>query len=397
MAAVLALTTALAMPAFAGQYVQQQGSETGFDIVTWNLLQFVDSDPYDSQKVGEAIQLIKDLDVDLIAAQEVTYSWAFNYVATQVDGWEAVFGTNWSGLRFGYWYNADKVELTNVKDALSSTEIYPRAPLQADVTMYEPSKANAQDTLSFKALNVHLKANRNDPDSRAHRDSSITRLRGYILNQWNTRGDSLWMVLGDWNDEVDDPYNYNVFLDVLDDERFVLLTASIDSAGNLATWYPNEEQYGSYYFYDHIMVTRPLYDKFAEATATGDTEVLTLDREWQSYEQFSDHRPVMASFPADVVNSVGGEPVQALPSEMALSIWPVPSNSGVSISYEAPGVGRARMEVVDLLGRTVMSRHVDGGRGRIAWGAVDIPSGVYFVRLSGGEAGVVTRRIVLVR
>ena len=77
----------------------QSGTESTFDIVTWNIEQF----PKDNLTVSYLAELIDSMNVDIIAMQEIWgdgASVSFENLKTKLDGWDG--SRKSSGLAFLY-------------------------------------------------------------------------------------------------------------------------------------------------------------------------------------------------------------------------------------------------------------------------------------------------------
>jgi hypothetical protein len=107
---------------------------------------------------------------------------------------------------------------------------------------------------------------------------------------------------------------------------------------------------------------------------------------------------------------VSGAPsIEAITHPRALTLhpaYPNPFNPVTTISYEVPVRGIVRVDVYNVLGRKTAELVHDiasAGRHCVRWDAGELPSGVYFVRLSArtpsGEAGEFhqTRKVVLLK
>jgi hypothetical protein len=99
------------------------------------------------------------------------------------------------------------------------------------------------------------------------------------------------------------------------------------------------------------------------------------------------------------------ENVSLVPDRLSITgLYPNPFNSGTVIRYQAAESGPVRLDIVDLLGRTVRglySGDINSGPGRITWDGLDdsglpVASGVYFVRLNNADL-TATKKAVLIR
>ena len=134
---------------------------------------------------------------------------------------------------------------------------------------------------------VHLKA-KLDSESQGRRRLAIERLDTWIRDQTSPAGSEQdVIVVGDFNDELTDPPEWNVFDPLLGaPDRYRFLTQSAEQSG--------EHTYLTFdSFLDHILVT---FDALIDYGA-GTTAVLHLEETVSGYEAtISDHRPVVSRF-----------------------------------------------------------------------------------------------------
>jgi len=102
----------------------------------------------------------------------------------------------------------------------------------------------------------------------------------------------------------------------------------------------------------------------------------------------------------DEITSVPPDPGSVIPTTFVLHpAYPNPFNPATTISYDVPISGRVDLAVFNLLGQHVASL-TDGiitpGRYSTIWNAGNLPSGIYFVRLSAGNRQL-TRKALLLR
>jgi endonuclease/exonuclease/phosphatase family metal-dependent hydrolase len=113
----------------------------------------------------------------------------------------------------------------------------------------------------------------------------VDHLREY-LDQQRDDGPYPAVVLGDFNDAIDDPPAWNVFGPLLDpdaDTTFVTQEAADDDVWTLIPFRAT---------IDHILLTNDTFDVISSES----TEVLRLDQQMHDYtELVSDHRPVLTS------------------------------------------------------------------------------------------------------
>ena len=92
--------------------------------------------------------------------------------------------------------------------------------------------------------------------------------------------------------------------------------------------------------------------------------------------------------------------VETVPAAYGLEpSYPNPFTGVTTIPFATPSNGAVRLEVYDLLGRrvaTLVDEVVTAGSHEVNWNASDLPSGMYFVRLTAGSF-MATERMSLVR
>jgi endonuclease/exonuclease/phosphatase family metal-dependent hydrolase len=262
------------------------GTDSTFDVLTWNLRYFPTDGP---RTVAAAAQAITAIDPDLVALQEIDSGASFAALVEALPGWEGYRGvTDDFSLRLAYLVKSAVVEM----DAGGFSELFaadgrafPRAPLVAEI------RAFARDLV---VINNHLKCcgdgdlDADDPwDEETRRRDACAALADHIAT---VRAGEPVILLGDLNDLLGDPPADNVFQVFLDAPQMYRFADAALAAGPPSGWsYPPSSHL------DHILVTAPLFAAL-DAPAAG---VATLRLELQlggldSYHDLlSDHRPLL--------------------------------------------------------------------------------------------------------
>ena len=261
--------------------VKRYGSESTFDIATWNLRQF----PIQGRtSVSYIAQLVKDTDIDMFGLQEINNS---SYFYALLDSLPEFTGhlseLPDDQLKLAIIYKKDLISAsTPVQIFTDDWYAFPRPPM---VTYIEVRKQD-QIVFDFTLIVNHLKAMGETQDI-ARRKDACNKLKNYIDTQIMTSGDPDCILLGDLNDSIDDPVDQNVFNVFLEDSvNYAFLTTPIvDQASYIGSFNS---------LIDHLLITENTRQEYQG----GETNVLYLEKEFSLYTNYiSDHRPVLARFP----------------------------------------------------------------------------------------------------
>ncbi|MEQ9466489.1 MAG: endonuclease/exonuclease/phosphatase family protein [Ekhidna sp.] len=246
------------------------------DIVTWNIENF----PMQSATVAKVVDIIRNLDADIIAIQEIDEISSFNSVVSSLNGYEGVAVDVNGGIELGYIYKTAEIISFGTPKKLfnGQTSPFPREPVEVDIT-----HANG---LSAKLINIHLKCCDGSEDRRT--DAS-NKLKSYI--DTNFPNDEV-IILGDWNEDFDSGSSFTNFLN--DTDNYIFADLPIYNGSGADFSYPCTGASYCPSHIDHILVTDELCDNLST------TYTVRLDDCVAGYlSQVSDHRPVMISLKAD--------------------------------------------------------------------------------------------------
>ena len=265
--------------------VQKEGGDNTFDIMAWNIENFPKAG---STTINNVKTIIRNLDVDLIAVEEIGSVNSFNLLVDSLKGWQGVLSGDTYGSWYqktGFLYKTDIISLSNVKNIFNGQDdknAFPRPPLAG----YVKIKKGNLVLFDFNIVVLHLKA-RGDQESEDRRRAACVDLKNFIDSEIASGADPDFIVLGDWNDQITDPPASNVFKPFLDNpDDFHFLTADISRQYSYIS-----NTYKS--LIDHIMITKDTRQEYGQGT----TQVLYLDSEFGAYQsQVSDHRPVLSIF-----------------------------------------------------------------------------------------------------
>jgi endonuclease/exonuclease/phosphatase family metal-dependent hydrolase len=250
------------------------GTATTLDIVTFNAEGFP-KDGYTSITALSA--LVKSIDPDIIALQEVASEADFNRLVKLMPGWQGLFyPIDNDAWNLAYLIKESEAELIAGSSRLlfeDDSWAFPRPPFEIRVK-YKPAGTE------LVLINLHLKCC-GGADNESRRRSASVQLKEYLDVQ---HANDAVVMLGDYNDEISSSYEEeNPFLNFINDPSDYSF-ADMDIAMGSELWwsYPSWPSH-----IDHILVTN-------EITAMLDTTVVfKVSPCYPDYNYvLSDHRPV---------------------------------------------------------------------------------------------------------
>ena len=262
------------------------GSNETLDIATWNIEWF----PKHELTIAYVKEAIDSLDVDILAMQEIASTNELNNLSNALgDDWIAfrsgAINSSWGQL--AYLINTHSIEFTQEPHTIleGETNIFAyKAPF-----VLEFSFNNQQ----FFLINVHFKCcgdgiidQENIYDEEYRRRQASELLHNYINEYLSSEN---VIVLGDFNDELLDSPNNNVFQIFINDfENYLFADINLANTANEDNWsFPNWPSH-----IDHILITNELFDNYE------DVQTLLIDSMYfnslNNYDNFiSDHRPLL--------------------------------------------------------------------------------------------------------
>ena len=276
------------------QGLNTNGEHNKLDILTWNIEFF----PKHELTIPYVKESIDALNVDIIALQEITSTDALNNLSN-------LLGENWISFRSGpanstyaelsFLINNEAIQYANEPQTILNwaasgpgNAFSYRAPF-----MFEFVYNNSV----FYLINIHLKCcgdgiiNPSNIYDEEYRRQEASRLLHEYINE-NLSGENV-IVMGDFNDELTDIADYNVFNIFLADVDNYLFADFEIAIGNNENWsYPLYGNDGSHI--DHILITNELFNNISnvETLLMGSS----LSGGFGEYNYFiSDHRPMILS------------------------------------------------------------------------------------------------------
>jgi len=257
-----------------------------FELATWNIRNF----PAAMETPRLVAQLVREMDLDLVAVQEIAHAAAFEEMLSLLPGYGGILSphTYRSGeyQKTGFIFKEDHVVVDAVDSLFTfNSYVFPRPPLAAQFDVLLPGGQSAR----FLLVDVHLKAGVDAEDARRRR-LAIDALKRYLDDFVASHPEGKAVVAGDFNDEVTDPIGEDVFQPLqAQGSGFTVLTRTLAEAGEYSFVTARS-------FIDQIIVT----DSLRRDYRGGRTQVVLLDELVTAYDyvdDISDHLPVVASFP----------------------------------------------------------------------------------------------------
>ena len=247
--------------------------EGGVRVMSWNVETF----PLAADTPARVAAIVEEHAPDVVAIQEIAEASAFAELDALLPDYEGVIDDDFDNyLRLGVLYRADRVEIGEAETLFSDEGwAFPRAPLSVPITAAG---------FDFVLVSVHLKA-MVDEESRDRRALAMERLHTWLDEQLAEGGEQDYVIVGDFNDQLTDPPEWNVFTPFLEDARFRFLTLEHEQAGAF-TYIPFEVML------DHALLS----ESAAAAYGAGQTQIFALDEIIGGFREISDHRPVVVDF-----------------------------------------------------------------------------------------------------
>lgn len=356
------------------------GSETTLEVATWNIEGFP---KLGLLTVDSVLQVIRSLDVDLLALQEISSAIAFQRVVDSLDGWEGYrVNDQYSGL--AYIYKSSVIAVDTMYEIYPNlSRQFPRAPSVMEMSYLGNP---------FIVINNHLKCcgdgviNMNDPwDEEKRRLDAAILLKQFI--DTNFPNDKV-IMLGDLNDILTDSPINNVFQDFISDSSsYSFADAPIASGSNQQWSFPSWPSH-----LDHILITNEVFADLNKDSS----EVKTIRVDdylaggFNQYDQIiSDHRPVVIKLEVDQI--VGTDFDQHISSQ--IGIYPNPFQASTRITF--PPINHPReLHIYNSIGQKVHQLIIPSGESRLVWESNHLSPGIYIVQLYQESGIPLTKRLI---
>jgi len=262
------------------------GTEETFEVMTWNIQNYPKT--Y-TTTINLVARIIRELEIDIVALQEIESGSGFQDLLDELDGWEGIRSTVAHGaedLLVAYIYNSSVITNIGSYDIFTNnSNAFLRAPFVLECQW------NGEPLI---IINNHFKCCGNgiieddEWDEERRRQAASESLQVYIEENFDT---SKVILVGDLNDKINDPQYQNVFWNFISDPtHYEFIDMAIANGSNY--WWSWGD--GSSHL-DHILITNELFDMVENVSTIRLQDY--FDDGWNEYYNYvSDHIPVAAKF-----------------------------------------------------------------------------------------------------
>lgn len=272
-----------------GQPLQHKYQIPGFnhwdalEAVTWNMEHFPKASDTTVSNVSEVMNAIG---ADIFAVQEIGSIEAFTHLLKSMPQYGYILTQQSSYYDQAIIYRKDVLTPLGSMEPFAESDynFAGRPPLRGDFLWRFGDKE-----MQITVVNVHLKC---CGDGLNRRKKSVVELHDYLRRMQDYGMENI-IVLGDWNDDVNDVGQEQSFPAFIEDPtHFRFVTAEIAADPEQAS-YPDWPS-----FLDNILISNALFPNYQEGGYVQTLPVQKWFGGWENYESIiSDHRPVLVRIP----------------------------------------------------------------------------------------------------
>lgn len=354
------------------------GTDTTFDLVTWNLEWF----PTNGQAtVDSVIKIIEAIDVDVLAIQEVDDEDVFAELIESLDGYEGHYKVS-DYLEVAYIYKSETVIVDSIYEIFDSEEAFRAFPRNAMVLEFHFMGE------AMVVINSHLKCcgdgilDLDDPwDEETRRFDACNMLDTFVTGAYT---DEKIFLVGDFNDLIEEEIENNVFKVFIEDSLAYSIEDMSIAEGPTAYWsYPTWPSH-----LDHIIITNEVFDEVGFENSITETILIEdfMDGGFNEYEDYiSDHRAIGIKIPGNLIY-LGVE--EKDPSTLTFKVYPNPASTNISI-LSTKKIDEIRL--YNQVGKMLFYKRNDFQNMDIS----NLPSGLYIIEAINDEA--ITRKKIIIQ
>jgi len=360
------------------------GTDSTFEVMTWNLEWFPKNGPV---TVNYVIEIIEALNVDVLAIQEIDNNPVFDQMLDSLDGWDG-YSVVSDYLELAYIYNSNMVEVSAIYEIFTTlTRPFPRSPLVMELTFIEKE---------YIVINNHLKCCGDgiiDPDDEwdeeTRRKDACELLDQYITVNFDSKR---VIITGDFNDDIADVAPNNVFEVFLSDTNHYLATDSEIALGSPLDWsYPTWPSH-----LDHVFISNELFEDFEVGGA--EVQVIKIEEDmvggWWDYENnISDHRPVAIKFASNDIALGINKPNN---QRAIFTIFPNPSYGVFNFAFDVVDK-YAVIEIYTINGLLIDHLTIPAGKSTAIWNTMGVQKGIYYAKFIVGAKVDDVKKLALIK
>ncbi|RZP15572.1 MAG: T9SS type A sorting domain-containing protein [Flavobacteriales bacterium] len=359
------------------------GTNDTFDIMTWNIEQF----PKNGQTtVNYVSEIIQNLEMDIIAIQEVDN---INYFEQMVDGlnmYEGYLESEWfAGL--AYIYNPEVIQINDLYEIYTTSDYwsaFPRSPMVMDLNYNDHRIIVINNHYKCCGDGILNMSDSGDEETRRYQANLL--LKTYIDQNFSSEN---VILLGDLNDDIAETSQNNVFQMFIEDSQNYLFADIEIATGTSANWsFPNWPSH-----LDHLLITNELFSEFENENS----EVKTIKIDdylsgWSEYDQnISDHRPVALKLNMDSSLSITN-----ISDDNAI-FWNTPNPFKDQTVFKLNDLSEnQRIEIYTALGQKITTLYKIGVN-TITWNSENFTNGIYIAKLIINNQQVSSKKLVLIK
>ena len=396
---------------FSSQIVFAQLTADTLKVVNWNIAWFGSNayGPADNNLQEANVKTVfQNINADVFALAEVVDVNRLLNIVNQMPGYSfivsdfcpggASVSSCASAQKLAYVYRTSKVNKIRtygmLKTGGSANAYYNWASgrfpyvMEADVILN-----NAVSRILFTV--IHAKANTGTTAEKItsynRRRDGITELRDSLNIQYPTAN---FILLGDYNDDLDEtittemaPVTTSSYSPVLSQpDKYLPVTLPLSLANQSSTaFFPN--------IIDHVMLSNEMNSFYV----AGSAKIMKQEVEaWVSNyaNATSDHYPVQSKyyFDQNIITSIS-----SISNEKSFAVQSViRSGFNLDVFITDKKRNRLNLQLIDINGRALKQQTLQtiAGINKVSVNSAGLASGIYFLRVSGGEGSVVQKVVV---
>ena len=241
------------------------------NIITWNCEFFPTAN---DSTIDALVEIISDLDIDIIAFQEIKKRGWFDKMMRFLPQYSFVISKQSVFMDQAIIFKNELYELINSVEIFSEDDynFAGRPPLRCDFIYKENNQ-------KLSIIDLHMKC---CDSGLLRRQRAAEMLYNYLEKEY-LKNENNFIILGDWNDDLKDEEGEHCFSNFLNDEKYFFPTFNITYDLNQAS-YP-KEPYVS--LLDNILVMKSVLDHDDKYNI----QTIRLDKYMGGFEIYESHSP----------------------------------------------------------------------------------------------------------